>query len=185
VLPDVELRAGNLLSAPAAEVLAVGVSREDDELVVGSGGSLLLDRVGVDLFTLLDRADAKGSAGEVVALPVLDGSALQQVLLVGVGAGEPSDMRRAGAALARRARGRDLVATSIADQTDEAGLAAFVEGIVLGASRSPGGPPGERCSGRHCRTRGDGHAPRGGAPAGLGDGTRWLAVPCPGADPQQ
>ncbi|HLL07218.1 MAG TPA: leucyl aminopeptidase [Nocardioidaceae bacterium] len=133
MLPDVELRAGNLLSAPAAEVLAVGVSREDDELVVGSGGSLLLDRVGVDLFTLLDRADAKGSAGEVVALPVLDGSALQQVLLVGVGAGEPSDMRRAGAALARRARGRDLVATSIADQTDEAGLAAFVEGIVLGS----------------------------------------------------
>ena len=59
--------------------------------------------------------------------------AVRTVLLVGVGATLPSDLRRAGAALARRTRGRDRVATSVASLAHDAGLRAFAEGLVLGS----------------------------------------------------
>ncbi len=65
---------------------------------------------------------------------------LRLVLLVGVGAGRPVDLRRAGAALARAVRDRASVATSIpAVQPDGevvddgAALEAFVAGTMLGA----------------------------------------------------
>src|SRR5205085_2396558 len=58
---------------------------------------------------------------------------LRLVLLVGVGTSSPEDLRRAGAALARRVKGRRSVATSLAAAADDAGLAAFVEGVVLGS----------------------------------------------------
>jgi leucyl aminopeptidase len=135
-----------LLAVPEAEVVAVPVSSDDDELSLGRGGAALLDRLGVDLFALLDRAGTPARTGDVVELPVLDGSPLQQVLLIGVGAREPADFRRAGASLARRVKGRDVVATDICDLADEAGLSAFVEGVVLGSfafSRRTGEPAPE------------------------------------------
>jgi leucyl aminopeptidase len=55
------------------------------------------------------------------------------VLLVGVGDASPADLRRAGAALARRTKGRSTLATSLAATADDAGLRAFVEGLVLGS----------------------------------------------------
>jgi leucyl aminopeptidase len=135
-----------LLSVPEAEVVAVPVSSDDGELSLGRGGAALLDRLGVDLFALLDRGGTPNRAGDVAELPVLDVSPLQQVLLIGVGAAEPADFRRAGASLARRVKGRDVVATDICDLADEAGLSAFVEGVVLGSftfSRRSGEPTAE------------------------------------------
>jgi leucyl aminopeptidase len=55
------------------------------------------------------------------------------VLLVGVGAGAPADLRRAGAAVAWRTRDHEAVASSVAAVADDTGLAAFVEGLVLGS----------------------------------------------------
>jgi leucyl aminopeptidase len=55
------------------------------------------------------------------------------VLLVGVGDGRPRDLGRAGAAHGRRTRGRGRVATSVPALADDAGLRAFVEGLVLGS----------------------------------------------------
>ncbi len=66
--------------------------------------------------------------------PVLDDAvALDRVLLVGVGAAGQADLRRAGAALGRRTRGTDHLATTLAALSDDAGLRAFVEGVVLGS----------------------------------------------------
>ena len=58
---------------------------------------------------------------------------LRLVLLVGVGEGTPTELRRAGAALARHTKGRLSVATSLAALTDDVGLRALVEGLVLGS----------------------------------------------------
>ena len=63
----------------------------------------------------------------------LTASAPAGLLLVGVGEARPGDLRRAGAALARRTKGRETVATSLAALAHDAGLRAFVEGLVLGS----------------------------------------------------
>ncbi len=109
-------------------------SKDDDELVLGPGAAELLADHDVDLLALLDHHSASGKAGEVVehVLLAADGGAVP-VLLVGVGRGEPHDLRRAGAALARRTRGRERVATSVPALADDTGLRAFVEGMVLGS----------------------------------------------------
>jgi leucyl aminopeptidase len=116
------------------EAVAVPFSKDGDELVLGPGAAELLDEHDVDLLALLEHHGATGKAGEVVEHVLLptDGAALP-VLLVGVGTAAPRDLRRAGAALARRTRGRDRVATSVPALADDAGLRAFVEGAVLGS----------------------------------------------------
>ncbi len=120
------------------DVLALPVLTGPDGPVLGPGVAELLDELDEDLFTLLETSGSTGEAGSVVDRVVLDTSALTNrdlrvVLLVGVGGGTPDDLRRAGAALARRVKGRSSVATSLGALTDEAGLRALVEGLVLGS----------------------------------------------------
>ena len=79
------------------------------------------------------------AAGIVAALGVgklmtSKGLTNRLVLLVGVGAQTPADLRRAGATLARAVRDRGAVATTLAAVPDDAGLAAFVAGAVLGSN---------------------------------------------------
>ena len=107
-------------------------------VTLGPGAAELLDELSEDLFGLLDIAGATGKAGEIVDRAVLDGANLSNpdlalVLLVGVGEGSPDDLRKAGAALARRTKGRSTLATSLAALTDDLGLRALVEGLVLGS----------------------------------------------------
>jgi leucyl aminopeptidase len=90
------------------------------------------------IFALLEHAKATGKAGEVVEHVLLSraglsNGSLRSLLFVGVGDGTPVDLRRAGAAVARRAKGRETLATSIPALSDDAGLRAFVEGLVLGS----------------------------------------------------
>ena len=139
---------------------------DDDDLVVGPGAAELLEEVDLDLLGLLDHHGATGRAGEVVEHVVLsrpggsdgaeDGSGSAAgpltVLLVGVGASTPGDLRRAGAAVVRRSRGprrpgapadgadgadgaARRVVTTVPALADDAGLRAFVEGVVLGGFR--------------------------------------------------
>ncbi|WP_148572713.1 leucyl aminopeptidase family protein [Nocardioides caldifontis] len=135
LLPDVELSGSSLTQIPGADVLALPFEKEDDELVLGPGAAEVVDRIGVDLLRLLERHEAKGTAGEVVEHLVLaaDDDLPGTVLLVGVGSRRPGDLRRAGAAVARCTRGRDRVATSVPSVAHDAGLRAFVEGLVLGS----------------------------------------------------
>lgn len=122
----------------AIPVLSAGASGAEQGVTLGPGAAELLDELPEDLFALLDVAKATGKAGEIVDRAVLDTGGLSNpdlalVLLVGVGEGSPDDLRRAGAALARRVKGRSTVATSLAALTDDVGLRALVEGLVLGS----------------------------------------------------
>ena len=121
-----------------ADVVAIPVLSGPDGLTLGPGTAELLDELDVDLFALLDACSVTGKVGEVAERVVLDTSGLgnrdlRSVLLVGVGSGSSDDLRRAGATLARHARGRSRVATSLAALSDDAGLRALVEGLVLGS----------------------------------------------------
>lgn len=114
------------------EVVALPVIASDEGLELGPGAAALQDDLDLDLFGVLEQARATGAAGEVTALPV-SGIGPSLVLLVGVGAGTGADLRRAGAAVARRCLDLPAVATSVPSVGDDAGLRAFVEGVVLGS----------------------------------------------------
>src|SRR4051794_3317503 len=125
-------------AVPGVEVVAVPVLADPEGPVLGPGAAELLDELGEDLFAVLEAFSATGKVGEVVDRVVLDTTALTNgdlrlVLLVGVGTGTPDDLRRAGAAVARRCKGLGSVATSLAALADDAGLRAVVEGLVLGS----------------------------------------------------
>jgi leucyl aminopeptidase len=136
--PEIALSDVPPSSVRGVDVVAVPVLADPDGPMLGPGAAELLDELDEDLFALLEASSATGAAGEVVERAVLDTSRLTNpdlrlVLLVGVGAGTTDDLRRAGAALARRARGRLSVATSLGALADDAGLRALVEGLVLGS----------------------------------------------------
>ncbi|REE95909.1 leucyl aminopeptidase [Thermomonospora umbrina] len=82
----------------------------------------------VDLAALLAFHDAKGEAGEVVACPLTLGDRPAELLLYGVGDGSASALRKAGATVARRAKGRRGLVVAAPEGGD---LAAFAEGALL------------------------------------------------------
>src|SRR5690348_13840027 len=97
----IELRAGTGALTGAGDVLAVPVSPSDAGPVIGRGADALAG-LGIDAVAVLAAKEATGKAGEVVEVPVArDG--VSTVLLVGVGDGAPVALRKAGAAVARRA----------------------------------------------------------------------------------
>jgi leucyl aminopeptidase len=133
VAPSAVLGA-DVVAIPVLSAAASGA----EGLTLGPGAAELLDELPEDLFALLEVAKATGRAGEVVDRAVLDRGGLSNpdlalVLLVGVGEGTPDELRRAGAALARRVKGCSTLATSLAALTDDVGLRALVEGLVLGS----------------------------------------------------
>jgi leucyl aminopeptidase len=136
--PGIELSADAPTDVVGADAVAVPFQRAGEDLVLGPGAVELLDVLDVDLLALLEHHRAKGTAGEVVEHAVLrdegeTSPSFEVVYLVGVGEARPSDLRRAAAALARRVRGRELVATSLAAIAHDAGVRAIVEGLVLGS----------------------------------------------------
>ena len=137
VAPSAVLGA-DVVAIPVLSAAASEGSDGSEGVTLGPGAAELLDELSEDLFGLLDIAKATGKAGEIVDRAVLDSSNLSNpdltlVLLVGVGEGSPDDLRKAGAALARRTKGRSTLATSLAALTDDLGLRALVEGLVLGS----------------------------------------------------
>jgi leucyl aminopeptidase len=81
---------------------------------------------------LLALHRAKGEAGEIVSTSARIGDKPRELLLYGVGEGGPAELRRAGAARARRGRGRTALVAQAPDAGPD-GLAAFAEGALLGA----------------------------------------------------
>lgn len=121
-----------------ADVVAVPVLAEEDGPALGPGAAELLDELNLDAFALLEQAKATGKAGETVDHVVLSHAGLSNVSLrlvvfAGVGQGTPDELRRCGAALARRTKGFETLATSVTALSDDAGLRAFVDGVVLGS----------------------------------------------------
>jgi len=121
-----------------ADVVAVAVLPGPDGVTLGPGAAELADDLGIDLLALASATGATGATGEVTDLPVVGtpnqaDSTLSRVLLVGVGDASTTDLRRAGATLARRTTNASTVASSVASVGDDAALSAFVEGATLGS----------------------------------------------------
>ncbi len=116
-----------------SRVIAAGFVRRDDDFLLSAATSAALDAYGVDVFRLLDRAKAKGNAGETVSHEVFSSDVVERLVLVGLGDQTRRDYRRAGAALARIAKDASPLATAVAATADDDALDAFVEGLVLGA----------------------------------------------------
>lgn len=98
-------------------------------------------RLPASLAELLTHYGLRGAPGEKAEFPVDLGNGLVRLALVGVGSQTPADLRKAGAALARLAKGRSSAATTVAsprgdgETVDAAGVTAFVEGALLGGYR--------------------------------------------------
>ncbi len=118
---------------PVADVLAAGVASGPDGARPDALAAWAAGRYGVDLDAVLAGERVTGKAGEVVRVPVQAPDGLPtRLLLVGTGAGRPEHLRRAAAALARAARGRAWLATSLGSGTGAEGARAIAEGLVLG-----------------------------------------------------
>ena len=131
--PDFALSAAAPHEIVGVECLALPVVPGDDgTAVLADGARAASVPPGVDLAALLESASATGRAGEVVVVPVA-GADVLVVLFVGVGDRTATDLRRAGAALARATKDRASVVTDMVSGADPTGLHAFVVGTVLGS----------------------------------------------------
>jgi leucyl aminopeptidase len=121
-----------------AAVVAVAVLPGEAGPTLGPGAAELADDLGTDLIEVLAATDNHGATGEVTELPVvstadLPNPSLTRVLMIGVGAATTTDLRHAGATLARRTTNADAVASSVSAVADDEGMAAFVQGATLGS----------------------------------------------------
>ncbi|HEX5994972.1 MAG TPA: leucyl aminopeptidase [Jiangellales bacterium] len=127
--PTVERDPGGLLDV-GASMIAVPVWPDSaDGPRVGAGSEELAEVLAIDAAEALRREDKSGKAGELLRLPGTGDIA--RVVLVGVGDGSPAAFRKAGAAVARAARGMARLATTVTAEAGDAQLRAFVEGAVL------------------------------------------------------
>ena len=98
----------------------------------GGDGVVQHGQAPVDVTAALSRELGKGEAGEVLSVPVTGHDPLERVLLVGTGDCSPTAWRKAGAALARRAKKSDALAVDLRALTpDGPGLRALAEGLLL------------------------------------------------------
>ena len=95
-----------------AEVWAFPVLPGVDGPLLGPGADEASELLGVDLLGLLESSRATGRTGEVTTVPVVSDT-VTVVLLVGLGEQTVTDFRRAGATVARAAKDRANVVTSI------------------------------------------------------------------------
>ena len=100
-----------------------------DGVVLGPGAAELERAFGLDLMAVADDAGLTGRAGATTLS--VSGADTPLVGLVGVGDQSVSDLRTAGAAAARLARGRSALATTAWAADDPQAVAAFVEGMLL------------------------------------------------------
>ncbi|HUR06680.1 MAG TPA: leucyl aminopeptidase [Nonomuraea sp.] len=89
---------------------------------------------------LLAHYDAKGEAGEVIEVPVAREGGVGRVLLYGIGDGSPRALRKAAAALTRKAKGKQELAV-VPPQGD---VTAFAEAALLAAYTFRIGAPGKQ-----------------------------------------
>ncbi|GEL95694.1 leucyl aminopeptidase family protein [Cellulomonas composti] len=159
--PSVTLSGGAIASTPLlleSDVDAVAVQiappvEGDEGPQPRRGAASLAARYGIDLAEIAERAGLTGAAGEayVLQLPFPAGSRVTlpwaglppRVVLVGIGTGSRTDLRRAGAALARAVRGLGRVVTTLGDDAGQSAsqsahaARAVTEGYLLAAWTSP------------------------------------------------
>ncbi|WP_039821077.1 leucyl aminopeptidase [Nocardiopsis halophila] len=139
--------AGSVAEAGAdLAVVAVRAGAEGPEPVAGPPGALpdgLDARLPAPLAELIAHYELTGRAGETAQFAADLGGGLVRVALLGVGEGTAADLRTAGAALARLAKGRSRAAVpaGLPGPGGDGGtgggeaLAAFAEGALLASYR--------------------------------------------------
>jgi leucyl aminopeptidase len=111
--------------------LVVALTGEADGASLDERGEARVREFGADpaaVRATIARDKVKGKPGEVLAFPVAD----RLLLAVGVGDRGPRDLRRAGAAIARRLKNVESAALPLAKAAKPAGVRALVEGLLLG-----------------------------------------------------
>ncbi|HTW18662.1 MAG TPA: leucyl aminopeptidase [Mycobacteriales bacterium] len=120
--------------AGSAATLAVAVAGRSGGAYRLGRGAAELRALGIDAVAALKAEKATGRAGEVTVIPVRrDG--LDLVLLAGIGDGSPAALRKAAAAVARRAKDSKSLATTIVDGDDEPAVRAVAEALALATYR--------------------------------------------------
>jgi leucyl aminopeptidase len=120
--------AGPLLASGA--VLGVPVTTGRRGAPVVGAGAEALQSLAVDAAAALKADKATGKAGEVVVIPVhRDG--IDLVLLVGIGDESPRSLRKAAAAMVRKAAGSKSLATTLASGRSGEDVKAIAEAIGL------------------------------------------------------
>lgn len=115
---------------PTDLALVVGIADGDDPF--DDRTRRALGEVGFTADELVETHEPKTSVGATTSIRMPRGEqAVRVLVLVGLGAGSPADLRLAGAAAGRSTRGRAQVVL-LAPSADEVGQGAFVEGAVLG-----------------------------------------------------
>lgn len=131
--PRFALNATDLSAVRGADALGVAAYPGPDGPLLDASGDELAESLGVDLLGALELAGATGSAGALTTTyAVVEGRPVA-MHVVGVGEQTLRDYRRAGAALARAARDRSSLATSVVAEAPDDALGAFVVGAVLGS----------------------------------------------------
>ncbi|MFD6951944.1 leucyl aminopeptidase [Nocardiopsis sp. TSRI0078] len=128
---EIRPRPGSLAES-AADLLVLPVLSGDggpteDEGVADGGLTQVLPAPLTDLFAHYSLA---GKPGELAQFPVPRDQGLARLALLGVGSGSPDDLRKAGAALSRAARGNERVAFAWPGVGGDAAT-AFAEGALL------------------------------------------------------
>lgn len=125
-----------------AIALPVQPDPDGDGLLLGPGAAEFEELLGTDLVAVAELHRMTGAVGETALVAVPEGSEanpdLRVLVLVGAGSGSLTDLRRAGAALAKAVRDRGAVATSVPAVADAAvafddAVEAFVVGAMLGS----------------------------------------------------
>lgn len=114
--------------------MALGSAPGEFGAVVSARTAAVGLELGIDLLVALQRAGATGAAGELVSLPLPAGRT-ETVHLVGTGDGSPAALRKAAAALVRRAASAATLWAALAQDADAARLEALVEGLLLASYR--------------------------------------------------
>lgn len=150
-LADRSAQVLDLLDPSVTDAVAVPVAPssavEDGEVQPRPGTADAATRYGIDLFEWAQREGVRGTPGEAVGLrlprvlagreePVWSGLP-ERLVLVGVGDGGTTALRRAGAALARATEGHRRVVTTAVAEAPGGVARAFVEGFLLAAYRPP------------------------------------------------
>ena len=111
-------------------VLPVLAGEEGPEAVEGVTDGGLTQVLPSSLADLFTHYALTGKPGELSQFPVSRDGGLVRLALLGVGSGSPDDLRKAGAALSRAARGNERVAFAWPG-SDAAAATAFAEGALL------------------------------------------------------
>jgi leucyl aminopeptidase len=119
------------IRSAAAKAEAVGVPVRSGPEIDPAYADGLAGMFTLGAADLLAHEEAKGEAGELVTAPFRIGDGITEMVLFGVGDGSPEALRKAGAALARRFRGREKAIAGGPSEASADAMAAFAEGLLL------------------------------------------------------